>query len=394
MISLLWGAIAGWTVERRLSAANQVVAGSGPLSYDAQQVYQSLSDADATEANAYLSGIEPASDILQIHDDVSRAEAGVLAIRASDPDPAIQADLTTLATGIPNYTDYAGEADAFNRGQQPVGAAWLSDASYLMRGTLLPAASSVYGQENARLDAAYARATGFPVLAVGAAIVFGLAAIVAQCRLARRTKRTLNPGLVAASLIGLLSLAWLLGSLASARSGLLAGEDQGSAPAQALVRAEVTALRMHSDESLTLINRDGVDDPTEQEFQRTLWPLLERQLVIAQSAGARSPGEADAVAAAKGAQAWYHQHQRVDSANSDGQYTTAVTLAVTDSTTSFRSVEAALTKGISLDQAAFTDSAARGDHALGGLLAGMLVAAPLMAAVAAWGVHRRLAEYR
>ena len=394
MVSLLWGTIAGWTVQERLSAANQVVAGSGPLSYDAQQVYQSLSDADATEANAYLSGIEPASDIVQIHDDISRAEAGVLAIRAGDPDPAIQADLTTLATGIPNYTDYVGEADAFNRGQQPVGAAWLSDASYLMRGTLLPAAGQVYDRENARLSAAYAGATGFPFLAVGAAIAVGLAAIVAQGRLARRTKRTLNPGLVAASLIGLLSLAWLLGSLASARSGLAAAQDQGSAPAQALVRAEVTALRMHSDESLTLINRDGVDDSTEQEFQQTLWPLLGRQLAGAQSTGARSPGAADAAAAAAGAQAWYRQHQRVRSANGDGDYATAVTLAVTGSTTSFRSLEAALTKGITVDQAAFTNFAASGDNALAGLLPGTLVAALLMAVVAAWGVHRRLAEYR
>jgi hypothetical protein len=333
--------IATWTVEQRLSAANQVVAGSGPLSYDAQQVYQSLSGADATEANAYLSGIESASDITRIHDDISRAEAYVLAIRAGDPDPAIQADLTTLATGIPSYTDYAGEADAFNRGQQPVGAAWLGDASYLMRGTLLPAASNVYGRENARLNAAYAQATGFPFLAVGAAILFGLSAILAQYRLARRTNRMLNPGLVAASLIGLLSVAWLLASLASARSGLLAGRDQGSAPAQALVQAEVTALRMHSDESLTLINRDGVDDSTEKEFQQTLWPLLSRQLVTAQSVGAHSPGDADAVAAAKDAQAWYGQHQQVYSANRNGDYTTAVTLATNASTTSFRSVDAA-----------------------------------------------------
>jgi len=392
--SLLWGAIAMWTVEQRLSAANQVVAGSGSLSYDAQQVYQSLSDADATEANAYLSGIEPASDIIRVHDDISRAEAYVLAIRAGNPDPVIQADLTTLATGIPGYTDYVGEADAFNRGQQPVGAAWLGDASYLMRATLLPAASNVYDLENARLNAAYTRATGFPSLAVAAAVLLGLGAIAAQYRLARRTHRLLNPGVVAASLIGLLSLAWLLGSLASARSGLLAGRDEGSAPAQALVQAEVTALQMHSDESLTLINRDGADDSTEKELQQSLWPLLGRQLVMAQSVGAQSPGRADAVAAAKDAQAWYRQHRQVYTANSDGDYSGAVTLAVTVSTTSFRAVEAALARGTAADQDAFTRSAASGDQALGGLVPGMLVAALLMAAAAAWGLYHRLAEYR
>ena len=392
--SLVWGAIATWTAGQRLSAANQVVASSGPLSYDAQQVYQSLSDADATEANAYLSGIEPAPDITRIHGDIARAGASVLAIRAGDPDPAIQADLVTLATGIPNYANYIGEADAFNREQQLVGAAWLGDASYLMRGTLLPAASDLYSRENARLNAAYGQATGFPFLAVAAAMVFGLAAIRAQYRLARRTRRRLNPGLVAASLIALLALTWLLASLASARSDLLAGRDQGTAPAQALVQAEVTALRMHSDESLTLINRDGADDGTEKELQQTLWPLLSRQLVAAQSVGARSPGAASAVAAARDAQAWYGQHLQVYNANRSGDYTIAVTEATTASTASFLTVDAALTKAIAADQAAFTASAASGDNALGGLIAGMAAAGLLMAAACAWGTARRLAEYR
>jgi hypothetical protein len=177
-----------------------------------------------------------------------------MAIRAGNSDLAVQADLTTLATGIPTYTDLAGEADAFNREQVPVGGAWLGDASNLMHRTLLPAASDLYQQENARLNAAYAQATGLPYLAAGTAILTGLAAFWAQRWLAKRTRRVLNLGMVAASLIGLLSLAWLLTSFASARSDLLAVRDQGSMPAQALAQAEITALRMHSDESLTLIN--------------------------------------------------------------------------------------------------------------------------------------------
>jgi hypothetical protein len=84
----------------------------------------------------------------------------------------------------------------------------------------------------------------------------------------------------------------------------------------------------------------------------------------------------------------------VYSANRNGDYTTAVTLAVTASTTSFQSVEAALAKGIAADQAAFTVSATSGDNALGGLVAGMLATALLMAAAGAWGVYHRLAEYR
>src|SRR5579859_1872778 len=56
-VCLLWGAVATWSAAQWTSAANQIVSSTGPLSYDAQQAYRSLSDADATEANAYLSGI-------------------------------------------------------------------------------------------------------------------------------------------------------------------------------------------------------------------------------------------------------------------------------------------------------------------------------------------------
>jgi hypothetical protein len=45
-------------------------------------------------------------------------------------------------------------------------------------------------------------------------------------------------------------------------------------------------------------------------------------------------------------------------------------------------------------QATFTGDAANGDNDLRGLVAGMIVAALLMAAAAAWGAYRRLAEYR
>jgi len=392
-VCLLWGAVATWSAVQRVSAANPIVASSGPLSYDAQLAYQSLADADATEANAYLSGTEPATTITQIHGDTSRTEAYVMAIRAGNPDPVVQSDLTTLATGIPTYMDFIGEADAFNREQVPVGAAWLGDASNLMRGMLLPAASDLYEKENARLNAAYAQATGLPYLAAVTAILIGAAAFWAQRWLARRTRRVLNLGLVAASLIGLLSLAWLLGSFASARSDLLAGRDQGSVQAQSLAEAEVTALQMHSDESLTLINRDGPDDSTEAEF-RSSEKKLTAELVTAQQAGRRSPGAADATATARAAQAWYGEHTRVYDANYNGDYLGAVRLAINNSTQVFLRVDAALTAGIGADQAASARQAGSGDGALGGLAAGMVIAALLMAASCAWGISKRIAEYR
>lgn len=186
---------------RWTSAANPIVASTGPLTYDAQQVYRSLSDADATEANAYLSGIAPTASVTGIYNDISRAETALMAVRAGDAGPVVQADLATLSTGIPAYTDLTGEADAANREHDPVGAAWLGEASNLMRVTLLPAAGDLYQKENARLNADYAQATGLPYLAAATAVLIAFAAFRGQRWLTRRMKRVFNLGLVAASLI-------------------------------------------------------------------------------------------------------------------------------------------------------------------------------------------------
>src|ERR1019366_9147993 len=62
ILSLAWGVVAALTANQHASAAASVVAVSEPLSLDAEQIYQGLSDADATAANAFLAGgLEPAA---------------------------------------------------------------------------------------------------------------------------------------------------------------------------------------------------------------------------------------------------------------------------------------------------------------------------------------------
>jgi polar amino acid transport system substrate-binding protein len=53
-----------------------------------------------------------------------------------------------------------------------------------------------------------------------------------------------------------------------------------------------------------------------------------------------------------------------------------------------------MTTAMQADQAAFSAAASNGNDLLAGLAAGMIVASLLMAAACAWGLARRLAEYR
>jgi hypothetical protein len=401
LLSLLWGAVAGWTVSSHASAASNVVAISEPLSLDAQQIYGALSDADATEAAAFLSGgLEPLGLRHRYQADIGKAARELEAATAAAGHSAAASRLATLAAGLPVYTGLVETARADNRLGLPLGAAYLREASAYLRATMLPAARDLYAQENAQLAAADQQATSLPYIAAVVALIAGLVLFYSQRWLARRTHRMVNPGLLLASAAGLASLIWLISALITAGSHLTAARDHGSAPVEALARADITALQAHADESLTLIDRSG-DDSFQQDFvslQRRLGPGPNTLLSDAATAAAKSPGGGLGKAAETDAPAWFAVHRIVRAMDDSGSYTAAVHLAVSqrpaDSGGRFARLHSDLTSAIGADQAYFRTAAAAGESDLAGLEAGMIALAVVAAAGCAWGVSRRLAEYR
>jgi hypothetical protein len=397
--SVLWGAAAAWTAGEHASAAGDVVTASEPLSFDAQQIYQSLSDADATEAAAFLAGLEPPAARQRYLADIARA-ASYLEAATAAADGQGQGDrLTVLSTELPVYTGLVETARADNRLGLPVGAAYLAEASELMRSRLLPAAGTLYRQENARLSAVYGQVTGLPVLGVIVALIAAGVLIGVQRRLARRTRRLLNHGLVIATAAGLISLVWLLVGLSVARAQFSDARDHGSAPVQALAQADIAALRAHADESLTLIHRSG-QDAYQADFvtvQKRLGPGRGTLLTTAVTAARGSPATRSTAGAAAAAPAWYAVDKRVRALDDGGNYESAVQLAIgpgpSSSGSLFRRLQARLTTAINADQAEFRSAARSGQDALAGLEAGMIAAALVMVAGCAWGLTRRLAEY-
>ncbi len=147
VLSLAWGAIAAWVVDQRASGAGDVVSISEPLSLDGQQIYRSLSDADATAATAFLSGgLEPQASRQRYLADIAAASARLEDATAIASHSLASADLATLSAGLPVYTGEVETARADNRLGLPLGAAYLREASSLMRGKLLPAARNISAQ--------------------------------------------------------------------------------------------------------------------------------------------------------------------------------------------------------------------------------------------------------
>jgi hypothetical protein len=408
VFSLAWGVLAGLTASQHASAAADVVAVSEPLSLDAEQIYTSLSDAGATAASAFLAGgLEPVKARQRYQEDITQAaikiEAasalvgssaartqlpGQLAKRTAAADAAIGDDLAILSGQLPVYADEVGTARADNRLGLPLGAAYLREASELLRTKLLPAAGDIYTRESALLTSSSAQATGLPLVLVAVLVGLGIGYVLVRSSrwLARHTHRMVNYGLLLTALAGLVSLVWLAGAFALGRADLLHAQQQGSVPAQAFARAEVAALQAHADESLTLIDNSG-EDSYQQDFE-----VQAKALGPGPGSLLTATGSSEAVAQA---QAWYQAHKALRAQDDAGNHATAVTSAQTGAAAqAFRKLSTTLSEGITTHQATFDSSARNGRDAFTGLAIGMVVAALVMVAGCAWGLSRRLAEYR
>jgi hypothetical protein len=404
LLGLAWGALAAFTAVQYESAASSVVATREPLSLTAQQIYARLSDANDAATTAFLTGgIEPAATRQRYLADISAASTGIESATAQGGGTGAAAqDLATLAADLPVYTQEMGNADADNRLALPLGAAYLREASGRMHDTLLPAADDLYAVENASMRGTSAQATGLPLILV--TLVVGLAAGYALYRASRwlrgRTNRVLNIGLLGAGLALVVSLAWLGAAYLSASSDLRHAQARGSATVEAVAQVGIVAQEAHADESLTLIDNTGQDayqtDYVKQ--QHALGPGPGTLLAAASTAAQGSPAAAAVTAAVSDARAWFAAHAKVRDLDDNGQHQVAVASALGtgpgDAGASFTRLSGDLASATASDQAVFNSTASSAASTYTGIEAGVIVASLLMAAACAWGLGRRLAEYR
>ncbi|MFB9316910.1 hypothetical protein [Cryptosporangium minutisporangium] len=409
-LGLVYAVVGLVAVGQRAARVDEIRTVSGPLSVHALDVYRSLSDADATAAVAFLSaGVETPALRQRYLDDIARASSALaLALRATDDssDPSNRSEtlLRSIAVQLPVYTGVVETARTYNRQQLPLGAAYLQEASGLMRNTLLPAAQELFTLETDRLSTAQRTGADFPalVLLLGLALLGALIGV--QAFLTRRTNRLLNPGLAIASLATVISLLWLTAAMGAAGSHLDTGRRTGSSLFAQLAEARVLALQARADESLTLIARgDGAAD--EEHYQRMLDKLVgSRGFRDAGLLGAYNRRELDAADARMVGQiddlarAWRDQHQFVRDVDNRGEHAEAVRMALSDDADSpatlFAALDAALGKAIDTTGQRF---AAESADAAGNLTSARIgIVLPILVVILATvlGTRARIGEYR
>jgi hypothetical protein len=217
-----------------------------------QQIQTNLLVADATATNAFLvGGLEPPAQRATY--DKALTTTGALIAQAARAQPADAEALAALNQRVLDYAATIEQARANNRQGLPVGAQYLRTASAQLRGDALPILDALVGSNAERATTRMDMRLGYLFVAIA---VLGLAAVIAgQVWLARRFKRTINRGMLAASIALLLALVGGFVGLQQV-SGTVGSIQSGSfAAVNAAAAARIHASNAKSNESLTLIAR-------------------------------------------------------------------------------------------------------------------------------------------
>lgn len=364
-----------------------------PLAVAAGSVYRALSDADATAAMVFLSGAQAQNTGVQRYgQDIQQVSNGLAAVGGQGGgSAAVRKAVARLVADVPVYTGLVGTAQADARQDLPVGAAYLREASALMRSDLLPNAQAVLRGETDRLasDAAASRGPR------GALVVAGLAfavLVAAQLFVARRTRRRFNLGLLTATVLVTVVTIWAVVVAMAASSAT----DQARTHRQssdALTTTDLAVLQAHGDELLSLAARGEDVGSYEADF-RTVSARLNTLLSTDQG-----PGIADARA---GFQAWMTSHTALAQSSSSPQPDNTANLqALAQATgaqagtgTLFTRVDGDVRGAVATEEAAYRAAIEAAGSDLRGLATGSAVLLVIAFAAGAFGMNQRLREYR
>ena len=401
LAAIAFGVALATAAASRRQAADAVATRTEPLLVEADGLYASLSDADATATTTFLiGGLEPVARRRRYLGDLASASARLTTLTEQLGGSAeARAAVATLANGLPAYSGLIEAARANNRQGLPVGAAYLRRASGLMHDAILPAAGQLYGIEARRLDADYrssTSATGYIALAVAGTLLLALL-VGTQLGLARFTHRILNVPLVLATVLLVGVAVWVLVAFVSAQNALSDAQRKGSDSVQVLSAVRFLALRAQRDEGLALVARGG-DTQDQKDFEtvmRTLAPTGAGGLLGEASRLAARAGSTAGIDRLRSTIVAYEDvHRRVVGAANGGDVNDANRTFIADETPISDRLDRDLQGQVATAQGRFARSARSATSDLRALVLGIAVLAAAIAALAVAGLAKRIGEYR
>jgi uncharacterized protein with PQ loop repeat len=403
--AIAFGVVAAGSASTRRQAAHAVATETEPRLVEAEGLYASLSDADATAVTTFLiGGLEPSGRRQRYVEDLRSAshELAKLTEHVGGSSQA-RAAVLVISTQLPVYSGLVETARANNRQGFPVGAAYLRQASTLMREQILPAGGQLYDVEARRLNSDYRSgvSTGALLVVIVVACVMLALLVLAQVYVAWLTSRILNISMLVATTLVLAVAIWVVAGFLNEQNALVVAQRTGSDSVQILSAARTLALRAQGDESLALVARGG------GEQNLADFNAVTGRLGAANGTGGLL-GEAARIARRSGSSAAIDElstsfarylavHRQVAALEVNGRFNDAVNLAVGFTATEL-SISDALNSGleqqIATAQRRFDRAGNDATSALGGLWLAIPLVTLLFAFLALDGLRQRSNEYR
>ncbi|MDV8024385.1 hypothetical protein [Rhodococcus sp. IEGM 1330] len=385
VLALTVGNLASTAVTDRVDTLGTLLVRTEPFANSAQNLYGALSVADAAAATAFIAGgLEPPEVRERYSQALGEASSELIAASAgvTENDAATSAVLTQIAAGLPVYSGLVETARANNRSGNPVGAAYLGEASTMMQTSLLPLAEKLYTEQASRVSADQERFTSPPLFAIGSLVFLLLMTGLAQWYLSRTTRRTLNVGFLTATvavagLLGWMLVVGLVSSIATDRA-----IDRGVSPLKSYTTGFILAQQARADETLDLARRGGGQDYGES-FDANVSRLTEM-----------FQGDTAVIDALN---TWSVSHSRIDSALEVGDFNGAVSIATgtgeSDSAAAFTALDSVLVDGIENARSELRSNIDRSVWVLSGLSNGAYVLTVVASVAFGVGLFPRLREY-
>jgi hypothetical protein len=383
------------TIDHRQQALTTVLNHTEPLAFAAGRLYTTLSVADAAAATAFIAQAEPRT--VRARYEQATTDAAVAVTRAASglADEPLVGLLGRINAELTVYTGLIEIARTNNRAGDPVGSSYLSEASALMQSTILPDAQQLYRATSARLDTETTASTQVPapvILVVATTVVFGA---VVHRWLARRTRRRVNPGLVAGALAILVMVVWVGTALAISTSGSRSAKNTAAESVKTITNLSITAQQARADETLSLVRR-GDEDVRKQSFYQRL-DAMEKQLAV-YLARHDAVDKSDLQGAGELLGRWRQANDRINSYILVGNYLAATQVVLGsgegDSTPAFDAFDKALDKTLTQSRDQLRHDIFNARNRLSGATVGAAVLSVGAAIAVALGLWPRLTEYR
>lgn len=399
------GLTVSYVVDQRQQQIEQLSTNTEPLAYQAHVIYTALSDADTaaatgfvqtaagelTSRNAYEQAVFQAASAAS----ETLARLGAAAGGAENPNQTVLAEpATALVVKIQQelsvYTGIVETARANQRAGNPVGSAYLAEASAFLRGTMLADAAALYDLTRHNTEQVQQR-IGSLLLWPFLAVLSTLALLVwVQLRLARATNRRLNKGFLAATFLMLVLLSWLTTSNTLTYFAGKTGFEQATTPLAELTAVRIGAQQQRTDETLALIQRQAATG--QQDFAEAVGRISRALDLAAAMPGADVTTITQARAALAG---WQKAHAQVQDARANGAYDEATALILGDgaAATAYQALDQSLTQLIESARDNLQDYIHSGLIATWQLASFSLGISILAALCCGLGIRPRLQEY-